>query len=288
VGTALEASAIGAVADEAEGRVDVQREQASEREQHVVRPLDGGHASDPADHERVRADAEDAPDLATRDPVELDTFTNLDAEAEDGELLRRSHAESDEVVAHLGADRDEHRRPPCERPLQDAERRRRRTAEVATQHVAVERVHDHRGAGRPRGESRDASDRARLGGVRVEDRRSLATDERGKPDDRAQVAQGGDLAVQLVQRDDRDAALPRDLRHRFLAAGERARDERRVVAAGREALRQIGDVQRRASDVQPRDHAQHLDARIGGLRQADAHIASIVRRNPSRRSTAGS
>ena len=52
------------------------------------------------------------------------------------------------------------------------------------------------------------------------------------------------------------AELLRDERHRLLAARQRPGDERRLVAAVGEPGGEIGDVERRAADVESRDHAQ--------------------------------
>ncbi len=77
---------------------------------------------------------------------------------------------------------------PGEPPLEQAEDARPEAAEVAAEHVAVERVDDDRRPAAAGEERRDAADRAGLGGVRVQDRRPLGTDDPGKAHGREQVA----------------------------------------------------------------------------------------------------
>ena len=179
---------------------------------------------------RLRPDPEQAPRLvaavAVRDPL-----LELDSEADDRELLARRHAEPDEVVAYLGADRDQRSRDAREPPLEQAESERAHRPEVAAQHVPVERVDDDR---RPRvgGEKRrDAADRSGLRRVRMQDRRPLAPDQLRQSDDRDDVAHRRDVATEARQPLDLDAELVRDELHRVLAAREAPGDERRVVAA---------------------------------------------------------
>ena len=92
----------------------------------------------------------------------------------------------------------------------------------------------------------------------MEDLRALTPDQPRQVDDRADVGERRDLAMQGVERLDRDATVVGDVRHRLLAPGECARDERGVVAARREPVRQVRDVECRAADVQARDHPDDL------------------------------
>src|SRR5439155_13757204 len=105
----------------------------------VIRSLDAGHAADPADGERVGRDAEDAAGLGAAVRRGMDAIFELDPEPDHRELLFRRDPESYEVVAHLRADRDQARRPIGEPALERAEHPRPQRAEVAAQHVAVER-----------------------------------------------------------------------------------------------------------------------------------------------------
>ena len=73
-----------------------------ERREHDVRPLDRGHAADPADDEAVRRDAEHAPASrpASRRRAPTRSSSSIPSRTT-RELLRRRDAERDEVVAHL-------------------------------------------------------------------------------------------------------------------------------------------------------------------------------------------
>ncbi len=92
-----------------------------EGEEDVVGALDGGHAADPADREALVGDAHHPPGARPRLRRCVDALLELDAEADDRELLPRRDAERDEVVAHLRAHRDERRRRGGEAPLEHAE-----------------------------------------------------------------------------------------------------------------------------------------------------------------------
>ena len=255
----LEVQPVGAVADEAERRLDAAFAQQLEAFEDVVAALHGGHAADPADGEPAVRDPEVAAGLraAVRRP---DALVELDPEPHDGELLRRRDAEPDEVVPYLRAHGDEHRRVAREDPLEPAEEPRAERPEVAAQDVAVEGVDDDRRPRAPRQQRSHPPDRAGLRGVRVQDRWSLAPDQRRESERREHVAKRGDLAPELRDRHDPDVEPVGDERHRVLAAGERAGDEGRVVAALAQARRQVRDVQCRTAHVQARDHAHDLHA----------------------------
>ena len=76
----------------------------------------------------------------------------------------------------------------------------------------------------------------------------------------ASASRSGDSSRESPrQRNDLDAGLLRDELHRLLAARDVAGDERRLVAAVGEPARQVRDVERRASDVESRDHPHHPD-----------------------------
>ncbi len=144
VGALLQAGAVGAVADQAQRRVDAALAELLEREQHVVRALDGGHPADPADDEAVVRDAEQPPCPRAGAAVAADPLLELDPEADDDEPLRRRDAEPDEVVAHLRAHGDERVGAAGEQALEQPEAALLQRAEVAAQDVAVERVDDDR------------------------------------------------------------------------------------------------------------------------------------------------
>jgi hypothetical protein len=118
--------------------------------------------------------------------------------------------------------------------------------------MTVERVHDDRWSRSSREHGSRPTDSAGLRRMRVEDVRPHVLDERGQPVGRAQVVERRDLAMEIGQLDDVDASLLRDIRHRALAARERAGDQRRLVAALLEPRREIRHVERRPTLVEPR------------------------------------
>ena len=67
-----------------------------------------------------------------------------DAEPHDDETVATCDSEGHKIVADLGADRDERRRPGREPAFEEAEEERAERAEVPAQHVAVKCVHDDR------------------------------------------------------------------------------------------------------------------------------------------------
>ena len=139
----LEALAVVTVADEEQQRVDAALAHAGEHRQKIVGPLHRRHPAEPADDELPFRDAVAAPDL-DRVAVEADTRLELDPEADDGEPLARRDVERNQLVPHLGADGDQPVRGAGEERLDGAEDERPAGAEVAAEHVTVERVHDHR------------------------------------------------------------------------------------------------------------------------------------------------
>ena len=168
----LELLAVGPVADHAERRVDAVVAQAPEGEEHVVGPLDRGHPADPADDEAVVGDADSAR-LSRRPSVRRDALVELDPEADDDEPLGRRDPERDQVVADLRADGDQRVVP---RASQRSSRRKTRVGTGRSSRAARGRGRcARRSAAVTAGEQRgDAADRARLGGVRVQDVRALA------------------------------------------------------------------------------------------------------------------
>jgi len=93
----------------------------------------------------------------------------------------------------------------------------------------------------------------------VDDVRAQLADQAREPERRERVADRRELARQARERHDLDVGLLGHERHRRLAAGDVPGHERRLVSPPREAAGEIGDVQRRAADVEPRDHSQHAD-----------------------------
>ena len=104
----------------------------------------------------------------------------------------RRDVEPDELVPHLGAHGDEPIADAGERGLDRTEHERPEGSEVPPKHVAVEGVHDHR-AGPPCDQGRHPAHRSRLGGVRVHDVWTHATDDPCELADGDDVAQRGEL-----------------------------------------------------------------------------------------------
>ena len=76
----------------------------------------------------------------------------------------------------------------------------------------------------------------------------------------AGIGSGRELSLQHRQLQHLDAELLGDVLHRFLACGQRARDDDDVVAASGLLVRELEDVQCGAADVQPRDHVHDRKA----------------------------
>ena len=140
----------------------------------------------------------------------------------------------------------------------------------------MEGVDDDR---RPRADGEqhgEATDRARLRGVGVQDLGAEGAQQAGEPEDGERVPHRGDLAVKLLDRDDRDAERVGNERHRLLAPGEAAGHQRRVVAPVLQPCAEVGDVQRGAAHVQPRDDPHNSDGPLAasGSRRAKPGSAS--------------
>src|SRR5581483_3563226 len=125
VRVSLEVVAIGTVADEKEPRVDAALDEHAQHADDDVGLLYGGHPSDPAHDEGLVADPEQPSSVYAGSLVVADALVELDAEPDDRELRRRRDVQPDEILLHLGAHGDEHRRRVCEHPLEDAEAARR-------------------------------------------------------------------------------------------------------------------------------------------------------------------
>ena len=189
----------------------------------------------------------------------------------------RRDAERDEVVAHLGADRDERGRDARERTARARGRRASGTGRssraargrgtCARRSAAARRPRAAPRAGRPRRPSRCACAGCAAARARIS---------RASRDTASRSRTRRDLAVQVAERHDVDARAPRRRTTiELLAARERSR--RRASSRSRASARpcgQVGDVQRRPAHVQAGDHAQDRDRLSQGA-------ASAVRRRPS-------
>ena len=158
--------------------------------------------------------------------VEGDARLELDTEADDRELRPGRDPESDELVPHLGAHRDQAVADARERRLDRTKQHRARAPEVAAQDMPVEGVDDD-GPLRAREHRRRAPDRARLRRVRVDDVRPDAPDELREPP-------GGD---------ERRGTVTAPARARGAGRPRRRRGRRRTPSTPRRARRR----RRRAS-----------------------------------------
>ena len=166
-------------------------------------------------------------------PCSRRSRVEVEAVPHDDELRRGRDAVPDQIVPHLVADRDQARRSiRANAALDEAEDALAPWVEVPAQYVAVVFVDDRaRTRASASGRSRDAPDRAGLGGMRVDDVGSLragsagaARGSRARPP-AATVALECGHAARTAHR-----ARPRRL-HRLLAVGNRPRDDDRVVSA---------------------------------------------------------
>ena len=212
------------------------------------------------------------------------SLLELDPEPHDGELLARRDSEPDEVVAHLGADRDERVGSAGEPALEQPEAERAQRAEVPAQHVAVEGVHDDRRTRVTREERRHAPDRPGLRRVRVQDRRPLAPDQLREPEHRERRrgsarCRGGAPAAARPSR--------RAHQRRTPSSPRRARDCRRRASCRSRARGARRRGRRRAARARPCSGGRSR-GEPSCAPQARARNASAVRRSPSSSPTCGS
>ena len=176
---------------------------------------------------RLVGNAEQASQLvATVSPP--DSTLEVDAESDDGELLRRCDAERHQVVLHLGAHRDQPRCVPGEKGLGLLEHRGPHRVEVAAQHMPVEGVHDDRRpsiSGQDRGEP---SDRTGLRRVGVQDVRADPADLFDDPLDAHGIVDRRKLPLECGTRTNEISASLGDEVHRIL---RRVRARRRAASS---------------------------------------------------------
>ena len=175
---------------------------------------------------------------------------------------------------------------PREARARSRGRLRAHRVEVAAQHVPVVGVDDDRAAARRRRAARRCGRRrlpwrcacAGCAAAPAGSRRTSARAPRAGR--RPARSRGGAAATSTTS----TPSVVGDERHRVLAAGELAGDERRVVAARARGPGEVRDVERGPAHVQPGDHA----AGRGRLGWAQPRRASTVRRRPSSSETVGS
>ena len=233
--------------------------------QNVVGALDGGHPPDPADGESIRRRCRarrGARRPARRPPCARRARCRA---ARPQSCDGRRDADRDELVAHLGADGDRgHRSRARGRARSSRYASLLRRAEVALERVAVERVDDDRGARRARRGGRPPADRAGLGGVRVEHVRALLSDQPREVTDGRRIARAARPRAAAPGID--STSIPRCSATKAIDASPSEISPAASVvdvAARREALGEIGDVERRAAHVEAGDHAQHANRFVG-------------------------
>ena len=253
---------------------------ASRREggEHVREALDRGHAADPADHEGVSGIAEEPPQRRARRPSpSAMRSVEVDPEPDDLNCSGGATPSSTRSSRTSGLTATSRVVVPRERSFDLRVDGRPSRVEVAAQDVPVEGVHDDRRPASPASSGGGAADRACLRGVGVEDVRADAPDQPHDGGDRERVEDRRDFTVQVRDVDDLDPELVRDERHRALASRQRARAEGGRVSALVEAAGEVGDVQRGAAHVEPRDQPE--DANLGS--SAIRSDVAAVRRRPS-------
>ena len=99
----------------------------------------------------------------------------------------------------------------------------------------------------------------------------------------AASARGESSRCSAGSSDHGDAELVRDVLHRLLAGGQRARDDDDVVAAPLLLAGELEHVQRGAADVQARDHVDDREAHAVSLRLGAGACRGDAERQPEER-----
>ena len=133
-------------------------------------------------------------------------------------------------------------------------------AEIALEDVAVVRVHDPRRRLARNGgvvhDGRGAAEAAGFRHVRVNDRRPKARQQARDLNQRRRVGQRRNLAAQRRERCDLEPGGGRDeIPHVAFAPPDTAMNQQRMVTGGFQLCAQVDGLNRRTSDVQPRDDA---------------------------------
>ena len=136
----------------------------------------------------------------------------------------------------------------------------------------------------------EPADRAGLGGVGVQDVRSLLADDPGEPEGGDQVVHRRDLAMQVQAGRSPAPRAPPLRRPSILRRRRRRRPRASSRSPAHAGRREIGDVERRSAHVQPGDHPENADGLGGGELHGAGYAPrnSIVRRSPSSSSDRGS
>ncbi len=186
---------------------------------------------------------------------------DIDARGDHLVLRQLPDVRGQQLVAHLTTDRHDRRRPRGERALGQHDGSRGARREVAVQEVTVEHVDRHRRACRERGE---AADHARLGRVGLHDVRTELADLRDHPGKCLRVGERVRCAPEPVDARGGEGARPQ---HELvdLVVTDPSREQALVEPFGVQIVHEVGDDPGGATDVHPRDDAQHADAvRHGG------------------------
>ena len=243
--------------------------------QEAIHPLDRHQPRDQRDHRGILGQSELG--AQRRSPLRAGRVGDqkgreVEPERHHGKALTRRHAELGELVADLLGHRDQPVGTAREEALDLQEERVAPAGEVAAERVTVEGVDEDGPPAGPEGEQDgEPPERPCLRRVRVHDARLPGTE-------RAHQGAQGDEIVRAgipLQRGDPHRAHPQvggQVVHVPLVGGFAAADQRRVVAQRRQALRQRDRLDRRPSDVQPRDDPDQPDRR---------RVRAPVRAHPS-------
>src|SRR5581483_9686266 len=215
--------------------------------------LDLGQAAGPADDQRVVGGAEVVALRAARLIVGADPCVEVEAVRDDRDLLHGRDAQPHEVVALLVAHRDDAVGDMRERPFDAAVDALACRAEVAAQHVTVERVHEGLRAAPARYPRGDAAGGAGFRRVRVQHVRLTCAQEAAKVADGGEVGPRRRVAPEAVEVQVRHAELAGEMLHRRLTGRNAAGDDEHVVSAPLLAGGEFEHGQRGAAYVEPCD-----------------------------------
>ena len=272
--------AVGAVADQAEPRVDPAGAQPGKRGEHVRQALDRGHPADPADDERVLGDAEQPAELRRRRrrrrrsaasrsiPSRITLNFSAGATPSSTRSSRTSGLTATSRVVTRARLRSTSRNPRCapgrsSRAARGRGRCGRRSA----------------AARRPRARAAPP-DRSRLGGMRVEDVRphSRISSHDRLHRERVETGESSRWRCSTCPTSTPSSSATNDIEPSPRASAPAPSVV--CVAARLEAPSQVGDVQSRAAHVQARDQAQDADRVVSAI-AGQPRSASAVRRRPS-------
>jgi hypothetical protein len=275
---ALQLAAQHAVAGDEEQRARIARGDAGGRIQEQPMLLDRRQPADRGDDARLLGDGERRSRHAAILVGQRRERREIEPERDHAILRGRSDAMLvEELSLDLRRDGDDGVGGLRELALGRREELRRAGREIPVEHVAVVRVHDarwrvpsDRAVVSRRGQT---AERARLGHVRVDDRRAEAAERAIQRCERDDVVRRGDRTAERLDMLRADAPIREQILHVALAGAERAVDQKRVDAPRRQTLGQGHRLNGRPADVQAGDDSRHAHrsdntTRLSGGRQA--------------------